>query len=73
MSESCNGEILAESIYAISILPAKYKDLYDFAIFLNDMSIFGLARHLNIDLMWHIEQKMRYNKLRSYNKHEKQY
>lgn len=26
--------------------------------------IFGLAKHLDIDLLWHIEQKMRYNELR---------
>lgn len=26
--------------------------------------IFGLARHLDIDLMWHIEQKMKYNEAR---------
>lgn len=28
------------------------------------LDIFGLAKHLNIDLLWHIEQKMRYNELR---------
>ena len=27
-------------------------------------SIFALAKHLDIDLLWHIEQKMRYNELR---------
>jgi hypothetical protein len=27
-------------------------------------SIFGLAKHLDIDLLWHIEQKQRYNELR---------
>lgn len=26
--------------------------------------IFGLAKHLDIDLLWHIEQKIRYNELR---------
>lgn len=28
------------------------------------LSIFGLAKHLDIDLLWHIEQKQRYNELR---------
>ncbi|MBS5110702.1 MAG: hypothetical protein KHZ65_19325 [Phocaeicola vulgatus] len=35
-------------------------------MYINDMifSIFALAKHLDIDLLWHIEQKMRYNELR---------
>lgn len=28
------------------------------------LKIFGFAKHLNIDLFWHIEQKMKYNELR---------
>lgn len=28
------------------------------------LDIFGLAKHLDIDLVWHIEQKMKYNELR---------
>lgn len=36
------------------------------------LGIIGLAKHLNIDLFWHIEQKMRYNELRE-NKHGKKY
>ena len=36
------------------------------------LSIFGLAKHMNIDLIWHVEQKMRYNELRG-NKHGKRY
>lgn len=28
------------------------------------LEIFGLAKYLSIDLMWHIEQKMKYNELR---------
>ena len=27
------------------------------------LEIFGLAKYLSIDLMWHIEQKMKYNEL----------
>ena len=66
MAEACKDEIFTESIYSISILPERYKGLYDFPTIVNDMllSIFGLAKHLNIDLMWHIEQKMKYNELR---------
>lgn len=44
-----------------------YKDItYSF------IKIFGLAKHLGIDLMWHIEQKMKYNELRE-RKHGKRY
>lgn len=66
MAESCKDETFTESIYAISTLPARYNGLYDFPTAINDMvlSIFGLAKHLEIDLLWHIEQKMRYNDLR---------
>lgn len=66
MAEACKDETFTESIYSISILPERYKGLYDFTTTMNDMllSIFGLARHLDIDLMWFIEQKMRYNELR---------
>lgn len=66
MEESCKDETFTESIYSISTLPARYKDVYDFPVTLNDMitAIFGLAKHLEIDLLWHIEQKMKYNELR---------
>ena len=67
MAESCKDETFTESIYAISTLPVRYDGLYDFHTTINDMvlSIFGLAKHLEIDLLWHIEQKMKYNKLRN--------
>ena len=68
LSESCNDETFTESIYAISILPKKTELEYNYKLGkqLNYMllAIFGLAKHLNIDLMWHIEQKMKYNELR---------
>lgn len=66
MAESCKDETFTESIYAISTLPSRYNDIYDFSLAVNDMilSIFGLAKHLDIDLLWHIEQKMKYNELR---------
>ena len=67
-SESCVGETFTESIYAISTLPIRYfyEYNYSFESQIGHMllSIFGLAKHMNIDLIWHVEQKMRYNDLR---------
>lgn len=37
------------------------------------LKIFGLANYLGIDLMWHIEQKMKYNELRPYKHGNKKY
>lgn len=75
-SKSCVGETFTESIYAISTLPIRYFYKYDYSfesqIVHMLLSIFGLAKHMNIDLLWHIEQKMRYNELRE-NKHGKMY
>lgn len=72
-SESCYGETFPESIYAISTIPARFH-YESFDALLNNMliAIFGLARHLGIDLMWHIEHKMTYNELRE-NMHGKKY
>lgn len=66
MAEACEGETFTESIYSISTLPVRYDGIYDFLTAVNDMilSIFGLAKRLDIDLLWHIEQKMKYNQLR---------
>lgn len=67
--------IFTESIYDISTTPLKIEhENYPLVMQLNGtlLSIFGLAKHLNIDLLWHIENKMRYNKLRPY-KHGKRY
>jgi NTP pyrophosphatase (non-canonical NTP hydrolase) len=66
MAEACKDETFTESIYSISTLPVRYDGLYDFHTTVNDMvlSIFGLTKYLEIDLFWHIEQKMKYNKLR---------
>lgn len=66
MAESCKDETFTESIYAISTLISRYDGLYDFPTAINDMllSVFGFAKHIDIDLSWHIEQKMKYNQLR---------
>lgn len=68
LAESCNGETFTESIYAISIIPTKTEYEYDYlpGRQLNCMlaAILGLAKHLDIDLLWHIEQKIKYNQSR---------
>ena len=66
IAEACKDETFTESIYSISTLPVRYDGIFDFPTAVNDMilSIFGLAKHLDIDLLWHIEQKMKYNELR---------
>lgn len=67
-AESCNDESFTESIYSISTIPVRFEYEYDylFGKQLNSMllAIIGLAKHLNIDLFWHIEQKMKYNQSR---------
>lgn len=75
MSEACKDETFIESIYAISTLPARYDGLYDFPTTVNDMimSVFELAKYIGIDLLWHIEQKMKYNELRPYKHSNKKY
>ena len=66
--ESCIDETFTESIYAICLIPIRYEYEYaaELAIQINSMiaAIFGLAKHLNIDLLWHIEMKIDYNETR---------
>lgn len=66
MAELCKYKTFTESIYAISTLVSRYDGLYDFPTAINDMitSIFGLAKYIDIDLLWHIEHKMKYNQFR---------
>lgn len=75
-SESCSDETFTETIYAISTIPIRVEYEYDYQLKeqLNGMllAIFGLAKHLNIDILWHIKNKIRYNELRPY-KHGKRY
>lgn len=67
-SESCKDETFTESVYAISTIPIRHEYEYGYLLDkrLNNMllAIFGLAKHLDIDLLWHIEQKMKYNQFR---------
>lgn len=53
-----------EAIYSIFTKPIV--DYQCLSTIVNEMIflIFALAKHLDIDLLWHIEQKMRYNELR---------
>ena len=53
-----------EAIYSIFIKPIV--DYNYLPTIVNEMIflIFAFAKHLDIDLLWHINQKMRYNKLR---------
>ena len=44
-----------------------------FEIQITFLKIFGLAKHIGIDLEWHIEQKMRYNEPRPYKHGDKNY
>lgn len=74
IAEYYKDDAFTEAIYHISTLPVIYTGLCGYNTAINEMilSIFGLAKHLNIDLLWHIEQKQRYNELRE-NKHGKRY
>lgn len=75
-TESCNDESFTESIYAIATIPVRFEYEYDYLFDkqLNSMllGIIGLSNYMGIDLLWHVEQKMRYNELRE-NKHGKRY
>lgn len=74
MASACEDETFTESIYSISTLPVRYDGIYEFSTIVNDMiiCILGLAHHLDIDLFWHIKQKMKYNELRE-QRHGKKY
>lgn len=64
MAEACKDETFTETVYAISTIPVRYDGLYDFSTIINDMviSIFGFAKYLGIDVVWHIERKMEYSR-----------
>lgn len=59
---SCERESFSESVFAICKLC--FGDFDDYLIKDIICNILGLAKFLNIDLFWHIEQKMKYNELR---------
>ena len=58
----------AESVYYIIEELIKHRNSITESCVLPEiilLDIFGLAKHLDIDLVWHIEQKMKYNELRA--------
>lgn len=63
-SESCVGETFAESIYGITDALFAGDGVTPYKLTNCITNIFGLAKHLEIDLFWHIKQKMKYNELR---------
>ena len=67
-TEICSDESFTESIYSISTIPIRYEYEYDYSFDkqLNGMllGVIGLSNYIGIDLLWHIEQKMKYNELR---------
>ena len=54
---------MAECIFSVlyTIMPGEYNN-----IMISLVRLIALARILNIDLFWHIKQKMKYNELRPY-------
>lgn len=67
-TEICSDESFTESIYSISTIPIRYEYEYDYSFDkqLNGMllGVIGLSNYIGIDLLWHIEQKIKYNELR---------
>lgn len=63
-----------EAVYDIVVLLPRYDGNYDLSVAIDSMifSLFAFSKHLGIDLLWHIEQKMKYNEFRGY-KHGKLY
>lgn len=78
MAETYNNEPFTESIFDICMMPVTSKEIYERRRSISDVvsdmitAVFGLAKSKNIDLLWHIEAKMRYNKSRPY-RHGKKY
>lgn len=67
-----NIRTLTENIYIIIHELMNFELLLDEQVNSAITQIFGLADMLGIDLLWHIEQKMKYNEMRE-NKHGKRY
>lgn len=65
MTEICKGKKITESIYYISALITEYEKEFSFYTAVNAMVllILGFAKHLGVDLIWYIEQKIKYNEL----------
>lgn len=74
-AKTCERKSFTESIFSIvREITSGFHSLEHSAVLpeILLLNIFGLAKHLDINLIWHIEQKMKYNELRSI-KHGKKY
>ena len=69
LSKSLEGHSLTEILFCV-ILCFGDKDVGDVSSIL--YYLFAISYHLGIDLLWHIEQKIKYNEMRPY-KHGKKY
>lgn len=66
-SEIYQGKSFTESVFNIVRLLTSGRGAIKTLAVLPEtllLEIFGLAKHLEVDLLWHIEQKMKYNELR---------
>lgn len=66
-SYSFKGKSFTEAVYMITGEIASRNHSISKSCVLPEillLEILGLAKHMDIDLFWHIEQKMKYNKLR---------
>lgn len=68
-SKRLKGHSLTEILYCV-ILYLGYEETIETDIVL--YYIFSIAYHLGIDLLWYIEQKMKFNEMRPY-RHGKKY
>lgn len=66
-AETYRDKSFTESVYVIVRLLTSGRGTIKTSAVLPEtllLEIFGLAKHLEVDLLWHIEQKMKYNELR---------
>lgn len=72
--EAYTDKTFTEAVYDMVVLLPRYDGNYDLPAAIDSMifSLFAFSKHLGIDLLWHIEQKMKYNEFRGY-KHGKRY
>lgn len=69
LCKSLEGHSLTEILFCV-ILSFGKEDTCDVSTIL--YYLFAVSYHFGIDLLWHIEQKMKYNEMRPY-KHNKKY
>lgn len=67
LSKDLKGKTFSENMFCV-ILAFSISESFTAIIYF----LFAIAYHYKIDLLWHIEQKMKYNEMRPY-KHGKKY